>query len=214
MRKILFTTATILFLSWANTVSAQNYLAHNSDKVRTSVDGAATDYFSLNSHKQPLADVKQSIGIVSFVANDGFKTRFIGLNYSFAYPISTIGSNKLYIAAKPSVVTTNDNGSSSPTELTYGFDVPIVAELHFGKPQSIGGLVGLGIAYNRMNSRPSDFGSLTHTALGPVAEAAIRLPVAGKACLIKVNYQLNLTKKSIGSYKMGDVWGMTLAMVF
>jgi hypothetical protein len=90
-------------------------------------------------------------------------------------------------------------------------DLPLLAELHFGEADAFGGLVGLGFAYSYMNSSEVD---IAHKALGPVASAGLRIPIAGKVYLVRASYQLNLTKKTVGTYTTGNVLGLTAAMTF
>jgi hypothetical protein len=214
MRKTLFFIVLLFLFCINTTVYAQNYFAYNSDKVRTTVDGAAANFFNLNCKKHEKTPIIQAIGGVFYTAQDDVNTSFYGLTYNFAYPISSIGAHKLYLAINPALSANSSNNLEVGRQFSYRLDLPIVSELHFGKPKSIGGLVGLGIVYNHITNKQSGFEPFTHNALGPIAEAGIRVPIAGKSYLVKASYQLNLYKKSIDNYQTDNVIGITLGMVF
>ena len=214
MRKLFFYLSIALFLGNFTPILAQNYLAFNSEDVRTSVDGAANDYFSLNVKNCPSFDIQQRVSAAFFIAKDGLNTPFYGLNYGFAYPISAYDAHRFYVAVSPAFFTNRTkNGETGKNESSFGLDIPIVAEWHFGAPQSFGGLLGLGVAYNYIDNKSTGF-SLQHKAFGPRAEAGINIPISGKSVLLKSTYQLNLAKEKVGSYSSGDVLSISLGIVF
>jgi hypothetical protein len=214
MRKLLFFLSFAVVFGNFSPIVAQNYLAFNSDNVRTSVDGAAHDYFGLNIPKSQNMDIQQGIAAVLFTAYDGLNTPFYGLTYSFAHPISTVGSRRFYVAVNPSfVLNDTKNGETGKTQSSYGLDIPVVAELHFGALKSFGGLLGLGVSYNYLENNSTGF-KMQHKAFGPIAEAGIRVPIAGKSLLLKSTYQLNFAKETVGNYTSGNVFSVSFGISF
>jgi Outer membrane protein beta-barrel domain len=214
MRKLLLSTIIALFFGNVSSVLAQNYLAYNSEYVRTSVDGASHDYFGLNVPKSTKMDIQQGVGAAFFTAKDGLNTPFYGLTYNFAYPISMTGSSRFYLAVNPSfMLNDTKNVETGRTQSSYGLDIPVVAELHFGAPKSFGALFGLGVAYNYLENNSMGF-KMEHKAFGPLAEAGIRVPIGGKTLLLKSTYQFNFAKETIGNYTTGDVFSLSLGVAF
>jgi hypothetical protein len=215
MRKLFFALVACLFLSPSTTTFAQNYLAFNSENVRTSVDGAASDYFSLKKKRGNSVEMRQSVGGVLFAALDGEATFFYGLNYSFAYPLKEIGNGGLYLAVNPSVGGAIEGNSRDGGGFIFGYDLPIMAELHFGEPDEFGAILGLGVAYNFINSSNQE---IAHKAFGPVAEAGLRFNISDRTYIVKATFQLNLSKNTIGvapnSYTTGNVVGITVGTAF
>jgi hypothetical protein len=211
MRKIIFFFAIGFFLSNLTAISAQNYFANNSDNIRTSVDGASANFFQFKKKRRSGPEPRQALGGVLFAALDGQATYFYGFTYNFAYPIN----EKLYIAANPSLGGVLEANSQSGGGFIFGFDLPVMAELHFGEQDAFGGILGLGFAYNFINSSNQE---IPHKAIGPVAEAGIRFQISDRTYLVKASFQLNLTKKTFGitpnDYTTGNVLGITVATAF
>jgi hypothetical protein len=212
MRKSLLVIATLIFLSNTAT-TAQNYFAYNSDNVRTSVDGAASDFMHFNFKKKNRGgpDPRQAFTGVLFLGLDGGSSGFYGGGYNFAYPLKEILDGGLFIACNPSLGLSGSANSRTGSSISFGLDVPIMAELHLGEVEGFGGILGLGVAYSYMSSSEVE---IAHKAIGPVASAALRVPIAGQTYLLRASYQLNLTKTKVLDYSTGDVLGFSIGWVF
>jgi hypothetical protein len=211
MRKVLFAYLILFLLSHSTTIIAQNFLTYNAESVRMTVDGAASNFFSLKKKKRQTAETRQALGGVLYQGLDGVGTGFYGVTYNFAYPIKEIGSGGLYVAVNPALGANGSANSRDGGSFSYGIDVPIMAEMHFGDKEAFGGLVGLGFAYSYMSVSDAN---INHKAVGPVASAGIRIPLGGQTYLLKASYQLNLTKQTLGTYTTGNVLGFTAAWTF
>jgi hypothetical protein len=215
MRKLFFVLEICFFMRPSTTAFAQNYLAFNSENVRTSVDGAASDYFSLKKKRGNSVEIRQSGGGVLFAALDGESTYFYGFNYSFAYPLKEIGNGGLYIAVNPSIGGVIEANSRDGGGFIFGYDIPVMAEMHFGEPDAFGAILGLGVAYNFINSSNQ---AIPHKAFGPIAEAGLRFNISERTYIVKATFELNLSKTKIGTapnvYSTGDVLGITVSTVF
>jgi hypothetical protein len=214
MRKLFFFLPIALFLGNLSPIFAQNYLAFNSENIRTSVDGAANDYFGLNVKTPTNLAIQHAVGAVFCSAQNGLNTPYYGLTYNFAYPISVNGSSRFYLAANPAFVANSSKIIETVTnQMSYGVNIPVVAEWHFGASESFGTLFGLGVAYSYIENKSTGF-LLKNKAFGPLAEVGIRVPIAGKSYLLKSSYQLNFANETIANYATGNVFNLSLTMAF
>ncbi len=215
MKKLLFLIVTFLFLCNGTTLLAQKKLLANTESVRTSVDGPSTDYFYIKRKKSKKLDLRSAFGGVQFTSLNAQRTNFYGLTYNLAYPLKKLGDNTLCIAINPSFGGSMSADSKMGNNYVYGIDMPLVTEIHFGKKEEFGGIVGLGMSYNYITTSEQNY---PHTSIGPVVEAGIRFKISDRTILLKACFELNTIKKTVGSeintYTSSNVFGATAAFVF
>ncbi len=211
MKKAFFTCIAFLFVGFSTIISAQNYLAYNSENIRTTVDGASANFLNVKISPSKRLETRQALNFGLYQAADNRGSQFYSLTYHFAYPITKMGNGGLFVAINPGLGT---NGTSSVREgssVSYGFDLPIMAEIHLGRAEKWGSVLGLGCAYNYMGDSE---GVTSRKTFGPAASAGIRVPIAGKTCLLKVSYQLNVLPKTENADAQGGILGVTFGFAF
>jgi hypothetical protein len=214
MRKLIYCVVLALCGN-SSALSAQNLMAYTPENSRMVVDGITENYFNLKRKKRQESEVRQSLHGCLFYALDGQGTGFYGIKYNFAYPIKSFETSGLYIGVNPALGGSASGNSRTGGSFEFGVDLPIMLEYHLGDPEALGGVFGVGFAYNFINS---SYSSIPHKAMGPAFEAGLSAPIAGRVYSLKGTFQLNLTKKTVGTgndaYSTGNVIGISAGIVF
>jgi len=143
-------------------------------------------------------------------------------NSAIAYGVTYIPSIRLKeisdelslrLAASPTLGVSGSVNSRVGGDLSFAFELPIDAELHFGNQEleGFGGHIGAGFAYNRISS--SDLGD--NKAFGPHFTAGIKGLVKGRVYTIRASLLLNLdSNKGDYGYDGKNVIGVSIATYF
>ncbi len=117
-----------------------------------------------------------------------------GVSYFPSIQIASLSESlSLRLAGSPTLGISGSFNSQSGSTLSFLFDIPVDAELHFGNQDNdgFGGHVGAGFGYNRISS--SDFGG--NTAFGPHFTFGLKAFVFGGMYGLRGSFLLNLSKK-------------------
>jgi hypothetical protein len=100
----------------------------------------------------------------------------------------------LRLGVSPSLGLSGSVNSRDGGSLSFAFELPVDAELHFGNQDldGFGGHIGAGFAFNRIIT--TDFGD--NKALGPHITAGIQFPIRGKMIGLRGSYLLNINSKN------------------
>lgn len=165
------------------------------------------------------ADFQHGIGATLFLApstasEEDNSAIAYGLTYIPSVRVKEISDKlSLRLAASPTLGVSGSVNSREGGDISFAFELPMDAELHFGNQEleGIGGHIGAGFAYNRISS--SDLGD--NKAFGPHFTAGIKGLVKGRVYTIRASFLLNLdSKKDDYGYDGKNVIGASTATYF
>jgi hypothetical protein len=119
----------------------------------------------------------------------------------------------LRLGVSPSLGLSGSVNSREGGSLSFAFELPVDAELHFGNQEleGFGGHVGVGFAFNRIIT--TDFGD--NKALGPHITAGLKVPIGKNVYSLRGSYLLNINSKNDEyGYKGKNVIGLSVLMYF
>lgn len=168
---------------------------------------------------EPNTSFQHGLGATLFIApptaeEDDNSAIAYGLTYIPSIQLVAISDKlSLRLAASPTVGVSGSVNSREGGDISFAFELPVDAEVHFGNQEleGFGGHIGAGFAYNRISS--SDLGD--NKAYGPHFTAGIKAPFKGRMYTIRASFLLNLdSKKDDYGYDGKNIIGASIATYF
>jgi len=227
MKNILqYCLAICLLLGFSRTAHAQlntnaysAFLSENHSKELSGYDFSPKKKKKKKKKSESSTSFQHGLGATLFMApstaeEDDNSAIAYGLTYIPSIRLAEISDKlSLRLAASPTVGVSGSVNSREGGDISFAFELPIDAELHFGNQEleGFGGHIGAGFAYNRITS--SDLGN--NKAYGPHFTAGIKGFIKGHEYTIRASFLLNLSsKKDDYGFDGKNIIGASIARYF